>query len=93
MPIAYIIDFVSIDKSMKNIDVLGIKNGSNLEFTTPDYFRIGSLRLYLNGQSLDIGNDYETFNSINPLFNYHDSITILTPPVSDDVVTVDYYKY
>lgn len=77
-----------------NIDLLGIKDGINTRFSTPETFiqeQNVVIRVYLNGQRLreGIGNDYriEENGSPGPGFN---TILLDVAPLPDETLTADY---
>lgn len=60
----------------------GVKDGTNVVFTTVDPFRVGSTRITRNGLRETLGVGYsETGGS---------QVTFSTPPLADDELLIDY---
>lgn len=77
--------------------LLGAQNGVNLVFTTPQKFLHISPyfleRVYVNGQRMKEGPtfDYVASESGGPGAGF-DTITFIFPPLSVDVLLVDFYE-
>ena len=77
-------------------ELSGIKNSSNLVFTTANKFVLGTLRVYFNGQRLHSGieNDYAVSESGGVGTGY-DTVTFTSPelaPKPGESVLADYLK-
>jgi len=78
-----------------NVSLLGVKNGVNLVFTTPDDFvNVASgetIQVYYNGQRLLESEDYMISES-GGMGSGYDTVTMLVAPKIDDKLTADYTK-
>jgi len=78
-----------------NVPLLGIKNGANLTFFTPDlYIMTGylAIRVYRNGQRLNLGSlaDFTVGESGGPGTGF-DTVTLIGPaPLATETLTADY---
>lgn len=85
----------TIENQKYNIELIGLKNGSNLVYTTPDKFIPDSIRYYRNGirQFLGSGYDYTVSEGGGPGTGY-DTITLepCPAPLSWENLLVDYIE-
>ena len=77
-----------------DVELLGVKNGVNMVFTTPeDFEQVLNIRIrtYLNGQRLleGGGNDY-TVSESGGVGTGFDTVTTAVAPQSDDNLTADF---
>lgn len=77
-----------------NKSLIGVKDGINKTFTTPEQFvQSGEkvIRVYLNGQRLYEGasNDYTVLESGGPGTGF-DTIILAVAPLGYEIVTADY---
>jgi hypothetical protein len=85
---------IARDRFRWNIDLLGVKNGVNNVFTTPeDFEQVGNLviSIYWNGRRLKLNGDYTVAESGGVGTGY-DQVTFLfsKSPVSSSILTADY---
>lgn len=74
--------------------LIGIQNGINTTFTTATKFKhIDNFKevIFTNGLRNHIPEDYYVAESGGPGTGY-DTIVFVAPPLSDDVVTIDYFE-
>jgi hypothetical protein len=78
-----------------NVALLGVKNGVNLVFTTPDDFvhvvSGETIRVFYNGQRLLESEDYVISES-GGMGSGYDTVTMFVAPRIDDKLTADYTK-
>lgn len=65
-----------------NVALIGVRNGINVNFTTPSPFVPLSIKVYKNGLLQQIGIDYTEVNTNTISFN--------TPPIESDTLISDY---
>lgn len=81
-------------KTREGISLLGIKDGVNVTFMTPEPFVQNSnlnIKVYLNGQRLwgGAGNDYTVSESGGPGTGY-DTVILAVPPKNFENLIADY---
>jgi len=81
-------------KTREWISLLGIKDGVNVMFTTPEPFVQNpnlNIKVYLNGQRLwnGAGNDYTVSESGGPGTGY-DTVVLAVPPKGFENLIADY---
>ena len=65
-------------------NIVGLKNGSNIVFTTSAVFIATTTRVYLNGQRLTRGVGYDYVETGT------NQITFVNPPTSTDLIIIEY---
>jgi hypothetical protein len=65
-------------------NIVGLKNGSNVLFTTSATFIVNTTRVFLNGQRLTRGAGYDYIETGT------NQITFTNPPVSTDLIIIEY---
>lgn len=55
-------------KSVYELELIGVRNGINKAFTTPINFSQNTIRIFLNGIRLKLGDDYTEFDSHTLIF-------------------------
>lgn len=83
-----LVDLAVIEKC--DVELIGAKDGVNVTFTTPDYFRADSFKLYVNGlrQARGLDCDYEIAES-GGLGTGYDTVVLdsrLAPYIGESVV-------
>jgi len=83
------------EKVREGVALLGIYDGSNQDFTTPEPFVQGTnmnIKVYRNGQRLHFGvsNDYVVSESGGPGTGY-DTIVVAIPPRDHEKLIADYH--
>jgi hypothetical protein len=86
-------DFSAL-KTREGVPLLGIKNGVNVTFTTPEPFVQSpnlNIKVYLNGQRLwnGSGNDYVVAESGGPGTGY-DTVVLAVPPKGFENLIADF---
>ena len=95
MPILEIGRRFNVNKMKYGIGLLGVKDGVNVVFDTPDHFIPHTICLFLNGQRLTQNEDYVGSYSGGGT-TYYDRITILSAeyaPQPGDLLVADYMVY
>jgi hypothetical protein len=67
---------------VSNVTLIGVRNGINVNFTTPSPFAIGQTNVFRNGVLLQLGIDYYESGS--------STIVFVVPPVDTDLLVIDY---
>lgn len=86
-----------LGKPRVSVPLSGVQNGSNVSFTTPvKFLHISPYfleRVYVNGQRLLEGaaKDYQVSESGGVGTGY-DTVTFAFPPVSADILLIDFYE-
>lgn len=78
----------AIAQSIYNQDLIGTKDGVNVDFTTPSNYVVNSTRVYVGGQRKKLGLTYdyiETQNGLN-----QNGIRFIIPPKSTQNIVIDY---
>lgn len=87
--------FIATSRFRTGIDLLGLKNGSNLTYVVPggDKFTHNlpflTIQVYFNGQRLKLLDDY-TISESGGAGTGYDTVTMEVSPNSDDKLLVDY---
>lgn len=76
---AYVFDNIEPQDEIRTMEISGQQNGKNDIFYTEQSFVLGSSALYLNGQLLTIGKDYEELDQNSFCF-------LLVPPSESDIM-------
>lgn len=69
------------------VDLIGIPNGSMVDFTTPGQFSPGTVRIFWNGQAIESTDPRKGWTEISP-----NKIRFVRAPVSGDVLQVYYLE-
>lgn len=75
---------VTTDMRLYNQSLTGVQNGVNTVFTTTFPYVTTTTSIFLNGQRMELGYDYQETNSTTITFNF--------PIYSSDRVIIDYTK-
>tara|TARA_B100000575_G_C22654918_1_gene401500 strand:- start:157 stop:411 length:255 start_codon:yes stop_codon:yes gene_type:complete len=81
MPFIYLVQ-ISDEAEMKQADLTSQINGSSQEFTVPENYKSGSLRVYFNGIRQEIGISISESGS--------NTFTTSFTPLSGDSLSLDY---
>jgi hypothetical protein len=95
MPICEVGRRFDIRKFKYAIALIGIKNGVNLIFTTPDNTVSNSVCVYLNGQRLTVNEDYSLDDAGGGTL-YSNRVTFVDPeyaPQREDILVADYVVF
>lgn len=65
-------------------NITGIKDGSNTNFSTSQHFKTGTTRVYLNGQRLTPGSEYDYIEA------FTNQISLFYSPVPSDRLIIEY---
>ena len=76
-------------KTDVNVGIVGVQDGTNKQFTTPDIFLEKSIRIYRNGQRLTRANDFTVLEGGGAGTGFNTFVLEIAPRSGDNLV-VDY---
>lgn len=70
-----------------NVPLVGLINGTNQTYTTPDLFNATTIAVYYNGQRLQPTDDFTLGESGGPGTGYDTVSLVVTPQVGDHLLS------